>query len=52
MDLSVVCEILQMIWSTPTTTPKVGVLTQIKIYFGQPKREITVNFALMVFPTL
>jgi hypothetical protein len=46
MDLSVVCEILQLIWSTPTTAPKEDVLTQINFYFGQPKEVIAVKFAL------
>ena len=42
MDLSVVCEILQLIWSTPTTEREEAVLTQINIYLGQPNVVIAV----------
>jgi hypothetical protein len=44
MDLSIVCEILQKIWSKPSTESKEGVLTQINIYLSQPKESSTVNF--------
>ena len=43
MDLSVVCEILQLIWSTPTTAREEAVLTQINIYLGQLKVMTAVN---------
>ena len=43
MDLSVVFEILQLIWSTPTTAREEAVLTQINIYLGQLKVMTAVN---------
>ena len=46
MDLSVVCEILQLIWSTSTTAREETVLTQKNIYLGQPNVVIAVNSAL------
>jgi len=42
MDLSVVCEILQVIWSTSTTAREEAVLTQKNIYLGQPNVVIAV----------
>ena len=45
MDLSVVCEILQLIWSTPTTAREEAVLTQINIYLGQLNAMTAVNSA-------